>query len=271
MSNQEHKELPQKSYRTILQQEINAGLAELKRPARGLFLSSLSAGLDIGFSLLLMATLLTAIDGLFSKPFVHILLSFMYSIGFILVILGRSELFTEHTALAVLPVLDHKASLNELSRIWVIVFAGNITGATIFSLLVSWIGPALGIIELWAFSEIAHSMLDHAWWIIFVSGIIAGWLMGELAWLLAAGRDTISQVLFVFIVTSAIGFLNLHHSIAGTVEVLCGVITFPDLYFKDFLRFLFLSTIGNAFGGVIFVALIKYGHAIQTSEKNMKA
>jgi formate/nitrite transporter FocA (FNT family) len=268
MATQEHKELPQKSYLTILQQEINAGLAELKRPARGLFLSSLSAGLDIGFSLLLMATMLTVVDGMLSKPLVHILLSFMYSFGFILVILGRSELFTEHTALAVLPVLDRKASLVELSRIWVLVFAGNITGATIFSFLVSWIGPALGIIESWAFSEIAHSLLDHAWWIIFVSGVIAGWLMGEVAWLLAAGRDTISQVLFVFVITSAIGFLNLHHSIAGTVEVLCGVLTSPNIDLIDFLRFLFLSATGNAFGGVIFVALIKYGHAIQTSEKS---
>jgi formate/nitrite transporter FocA (FNT family) len=268
MATQEHKELPQKSYLTILQQEINAGLAELKRPARGLFLSSLSAGLDIGFSLLLMATMLTVVDGMLSKPLVHILLSFMYSVGFILVILGRSELFTEHTTLAVLPVLDRKASLVDLSRVWILVFAGNITGATIFSFLASWIGPALGIIEPWAFSEIAHSLLDHSWWIIFVSGVIAGWLMGEVAWLLAAGRDTISQVLFVFVITSAIGFLNLHHSIAGTVEVLCGVITSPALHLMDFLRFLVLSATGNAFGGVIFVALIKYGHAVQISENS---
>jgi len=268
MATHEHKELPQKSYRIILQQEINAGLAELKRPARGLFLSSLSAGLDIGFSLLLMATMLTAVEGIFSKPVIHILLSLMYSIGFILVILGRSELFTEHTALAVLPVLNRKASIAELSRIWILVFTGNITGATIFSFLVSWIGPALGIIEPWALSEIAHGLLDHAWWIIFISGVIAGWLMGELAWLLGAGRDTISQVFFVTLVTSAIGFLGLHHSIAGTVEMLCGVITSNNLGFIDFLRFLLPATTGNAFGGVIFVALIKYGHAIQTSEKS---
>ena len=88
-----------------------------------------------------------------------------------------------------------------------------------------------------------------------------------MAWLLAAGRDTISQILFVLIVTTAIGFLNLHHCIAGTVEVLAGVITSPTLFLEDFLRFLLLSSLGNAFGGVIFVAVIKYGHATQTTKK----
>lgn len=82
----------------------------------------------------------------------------------------------------------------------------------------------------------------------------------------SAGRDTISQVLFVWLVTTAIGFLNLHHSIAGTVEVLSGVIIDPDLTYIDFGRFLVNSTAGNACGGVIFVALIKYGHAIQSSD-----
>ncbi|MFZ5907057.1 MAG: formate/nitrite transporter family protein [Nitrospirota bacterium] len=267
MEKEEKKTLPQKSYHTILRQEINAGLLELNRPVGGLFLSSLSAGLDIGFSLLLMATMLSATSGIFSPPVVHILVSVMYSVGFILVILGRSELFTEHTALAVLPVLDRKASLADLFRIWAVVFTGNITGAIVFSCIISWMGPELGIINLWAFAEIAHSLLDHAWWVIFVSAVIAGWLMGELAWLLAAGRDTISQVLFVFVVTTAIGFLNLHHSIAGTVEVVTGILTSSELHLKDFLRFSFLSTTGNAFGGVIFVAIIKYGHAMQTIEK----
>lgn len=90
-----NKPLPQKSYRTILYQEIIAGLAELKRPTGGLLLSSLSAGLDIGFSLLLMAVMLSAVAGRLSDPVTDILVANMYSVGFILVILGRSELFTE--------------------------------------------------------------------------------------------------------------------------------------------------------------------------------
>jgi hypothetical protein len=49
------KEEPQKAYGQVLLNEVNAGLAEFRRPTAGLLLSSLSAGLDVSFSLLLMA------------------------------------------------------------------------------------------------------------------------------------------------------------------------------------------------------------------------
>ena len=65
----------------------------------------MSAGLDVGFSVLLMAAMWTAAEGKLSTPVVRILIGNMYAIGFVFVVLGRSELFTEQTTLAVLPVL----------------------------------------------------------------------------------------------------------------------------------------------------------------------
>lgn len=258
------EKLPQKSYRTILKQEIIAGLSELKRPASGLFLSSFSAGMDIGFSLILMAAMLSSIKGIFPGPVTHIILANLYSIGFILVILGRSELFTEHTALAVLPVLDGHAGIGELLRVWGIVFGGNIAGAVLIAMVAAWIAPAMGIISTSSLEEIAIPMIKHKWWLMLISAVLAGWLMGELAWLMAAGRDTISQIVFVWLVTTAIGYIGLHHSIAGTVEVLAGVFASPSLHWTDFCYFLFWATLGNAIGGSVFVALIKYGHASQS-------
>jgi len=266
-TSQDDADLARKSYRTILKQEIVAGLAELKRPVSGLFLSSLSAGLDVGFSLLLMAALLTLTKPTFDPAVIHILMANMYSVGFILVILGRSELFTEHTTLAVLPLFDRKATLGEVGRVWGVVFAGNIVGAAFFASLTWTTGPALGVVEPWALVEIAEKLTRHAWWVVLLSGILAGWLMGELAWLIAAGRDTISQVFFVWLVTTAIGLLGLHHSIAGTVEVLAGVFAGPELTMADFARFLVFATLGNAIGGVVFVAVIKYGHAIHAPDR----
>jgi formate/nitrite transporter FocA (FNT family) len=96
---------------------------------------------------------------------------------------------------------------------------------------------------------------------MFLSAVLAGWLMGLLSWLVAAGRDTISQIVIVWLVTTAIGFAGLHHVILGTVEVLSGAFSGQGINVNDFGRFLLWSTLGNAFGGVFFVALIKYGHA----------
>lgn len=257
----EKRQEPQKSYKTILEQEIRAGLTELERPARGLFLSGLSAGLDVSFSLLLMAIMLTLVEGRLSPPVVEILVANTYAAGFLFVVLGRSELFTEHTTLAVLPVLDRRSPVSRLGRLWAIIYVTNLAGAAAFAALASWIGPELHIIDPKAFGKIARGLVEHPPLTILLSAVLAGWLMGLLSWLVAASRDTISQIFIVWLVTASIGFAHLHHCVVGTAEVLSGVFSGQGVTFGDFLYFLGYSTLGNVLGGLVFVALIKYGHA----------
>lgn len=210
-----------------------------------------------------MAVMLTLVEGIFPQPVVTILVANLYTVGYIFVILGRSELFTEHTALAVLPVLNGKASLKRLIRLWLLAYISNLTGAALFAGLATIIGPALQITKPEAFGEIAHQMVKHSGWVILVSGMLTGWLMGLLAWLVTAGRDTISQVFFVWLVTAVIGLAHLHHAITGSVEVLVGIFAGQEVSWADYGHFLVWTTLGNMIGGVFFVALIKYGHAVQ--------
>jgi len=250
-----------KSYRAILAEEIEKGLAEAERPSLGLLLSSFAAGLEISFSVVLMATALTLFQGQASPPATELLVAQMYSFGFILVILGRSELFTEHTAMAVLPVMARRVTLTSLTRVWAVVYIGNLLGCLLFSGLLIWIVPAREVIDVAVFEKIAHNVLGDSWWITLLNAILAGWLMGLLGWIVAAARDTISQIVSVWLIASAIGFAKLHHCIVGTVEALPGVFTSESLTASDFGHFLLWTTLGNAIGGVVFVAGVKYGHA----------
>ncbi len=256
---------PRKPARRILEQEISEGLGEIERPLPGLFLSGLSAGMDVGFSLLLMAVTLSQFGGVIPEPFVNLMMANMYAIGFIFVIVGRSELFTEHTTLAVLPVLNGRASVAGLVRLWSVIYVANLVGAAIFAALITLIGPALGVIKVAAFGTIAEHMTAHAWWVILLSGVLAGWMMGLLSWLVTAGRDTISQIVLVWLVTTAIGFSGLHHSIVGSAEVLAGLFAGQGITLADFGHFLLWATLGNAVGGVFFVALIKYSHVLYSA------
>ncbi len=252
-----------KSYGTILEEEIFQGLHELERPAVGLFLSGTSAGLDIGFSVLLMAALLTLLQGAVPQPLVKLAVANAYAVGFVFVILGRSELFTEHTALAVFPVLGGRASVARLARLWGIVYASNIVGAACFAALLAWIAPPLSSVSGQAFGVFGHELVDHPPAVMLTSALLAGWMMGLLSWILAAAQETIARILLVWLVTASIGLLGLHHSVVGTVEVLSGVLTDATLSLGDFFRFLVWTTLGNALGGVVFVAVIKYSHAIK--------
>jgi len=253
-----------KPARRILEQEIMEGLEEIERPTFGLFMAGLSAGLEIGFSLLLMAVTLTAFADQQASPLVDLLVANLYSVGYIFVIIGRSELFTEHTTLAVLPVLNRRASIAALLKLWVVVYLANLLGTTLFAGLLSVIGPALGVINAPVFATLATHMVDHQWWVILLSATLTGWLMGLLSWLVTAGRDTISQIVLIWLITTAIGFVGLHHSITGSVEVLTAIFANQSISFGAYGHFLLWTTLGNTIGGVVFVALIKYSHVSYT-------
>lgn len=249
---------PLKSYGTILEEETQLAVKELRRPTLGLIASGLVAGLGIGTSLLAMAAILTAEGGEPGGPGTAVLMASAYAVGFIIVILGRTDLFTEYTTLAILPVLDGRSSLGRLARFWGLIYLSNLVGAALFAAALASLATRMGVLEPWALGSIAEELVRHPDLVILASAGLAGWLMGFLSWLIAAGRDTISQIFFVWLVAAAIGLGELHHVVVGTAEVLGGAFAGQGVTVADFGRFLLWTTLGNAAGGLIFAVLIRY-------------
>lgn len=257
--NTETEQKPQKSQQLILKQTEETGLTQLNRRSAGLMLSGITAGLDIGFSVLMMMVVLNLFKGIFPAPVVSFFVSIMYPLGFIFVILGRSELFTEHTTLAILPVLQGLASIKKLLRLWLIVYLSNIFGGLLFALILSYFGGSLHFIKGWAIAEISNDLIANSWLTKLLSAALAGWLMGLLAWLIAAARETISQIIIIFIITTCIGLASLPHCIVGNIEVSSGLFH-GDVSFTNYINFLVPVTLGNIIGGVFFVGILKYSH-----------
>lgn len=257
---------PQKSQLIILQHTEEAALTQLERGSTGLFLSGISAGLDIGFSVLLMAITLTVFNGIFPAPVVRFIVANMYPIGFIFVILGRSELFTEHTTLAILPVLQGLASIKKLFRLWAIVYISNIAGGLLFALILSYFASSLHFLNKEAFAHIAEGFIHNSWLTTLLSAALAGWLMGLLAWLVAAARETISQIFIIWTVTAAIGFVGLPHCIVGNIEIAATLFS-GKISFNEYINFLWPVTLGNAIGGVLFVGILKFSHTVHSGEE----
>jgi formate/nitrite transporter FocA (FNT family) len=250
----------------ILHEQIETSLHEHRRSRFSLLLSSFSAGLEVGFSLLLMAAAYSMFAANSSPEFTHVLIAFCYPLGFVFVIIGRSELFTEHTTLAIFPVLNGNETIKNLFILWGIVYLGNIVGGCIFSFLAVYLGQEMMLIKPDTFYELAHKLTDYSWHAILVSGIFAGWLMGLLAWLIASVNETISRILMVVLVTTVIGFLGLHHSIVGNIELFAGFITSVKITFGIYTKTLLLASAGNILGGVFFVALLKFSHVKNSEE-----
>lgn len=255
-----------RDYQTILRLQIEEGLDELARPAQGQFLSSLSCGLTLGigvFGLLMFTTLLGPLLG---EGAVHLLRSGAYTFGFVLAIMSQTELFTEHTTLAVFPVLSGEATTRNLGQLWSIVFVGNIVGGTLFAGFVFVSGPALGVIDQRAFVDVATTFIELSPTGVFTGGILAGWLMALLSWIHTSVGDSVSRILVIVICTFPIGFGHLPHCVAGNIEVVAGMLAGADITLAQWAQFLAVTTAGNIVGGVVFVALLNYSHVVWGTE-----
>jgi formate/nitrite transporter FocA (FNT family) len=262
----EQEKEPQKPYEQILVNELTTGLHEFERPWLGLLLSSLSGGLDVSFSVLLMAVVWTLVHDTFSQAMTSLLVANMYTIGFIFVVVGRSELFTEHTSRAMFPVISGQASWAALARLWSLVYVGNLVGVALFALVVAFAGPPMKVVAPEGLAKLAGPLVERGWLLMLVSGGLAGWLMGLMAWLVSACRDTISQIVVVWLIATTIAVVKLPHAIVGSGEVLASLFAGQGTTPGDFAYFLALTTVGNSIGGVVFVAALKYGHSTRGSD-----
>ena len=254
-------EQPKEPYEIMVEQ-IEAGLKEHRRSNTGLFISSLSAGLEVGFSILVIGIIYTLFKTEVSPGKLYLMMALVYPIGYIFVIVGRSELFTEHTVLATIPVLNGEASLKSLFNLWVIIYSGNLIGGYLFAIIVLRFNAGTHLISLDFFHFVSQKMIAYSSSNVLVSSIIAGWLMGTLSWLLSSAQDTLSRVAMIFFVTFIISIAGLHHCIVGSIEIFMAYFANANnISGLELLKFQGLATLGNIIGGVVLVALVKYGHS----------
>jgi formate/nitrite transporter FocA (FNT family) len=235
------------------------GEEEMARPATSLWWSGFAAGLSISFSLLGQAILQAHLPDTPWRPLVG---SLGYSVGFIMVVLSRQQLFTENTITAVLPVMAEFNGRNlwRLCRMWGIVFAANMAG-TLFAALFCSFTPVLTPELRGAMLDVSHLIVDHTWFEMMFRGIAAGFLMAAMVWLIPGAATAQFHVitLMTFLI-SAGGFM---HIVAGSMEafmlILSGAVGWWPLLASYFLPVL----IGNIVGGTALFALIAYAQVMK--------
>ncbi len=185
-------------------------------------------------------------------------MALVYPLGFIVCIMSGTQLFTEQTATAVYPALDKRVNLNSLFKLWLIVLLGNMLGTLVSSLLIYTTEPV--IIAKDGFLEIMNHLIHFNGFEVFISAVLAGWLMAQGGWLVMATPPASSQVICIYIVTFIIGLGGLHHSIAGSAEIFTGLLHSPDPEYIKSLNFLLFAIVGNLVGGSLFVGVLNYSH-----------
>jgi formate/nitrite transporter FocA (FNT family) len=235
------------------------GDEEMERPATSLWWSGLAAGLSISFSLLAQAILMAHLP---DAPWRTLVSSFGYCVGFLMVVLGRQQLFTESTITVVLPVLKNLtfANLWRMARLWAIVLAANIAGtlfAALFCAYTPVIPPELRVGML----DISRHLLELGWWDMGFRGISSGFLIAAMVWMIPSAES--AKFLVIALMTYLIAIGGFTHVIAGSMEAILLVIAGDWEWWRMIGQFMVPVLIGNMIGGTALFALISYAQVME--------
>ncbi|HZR57261.1 MAG TPA: formate/nitrite transporter family protein [Terriglobales bacterium] len=227
---------------------------EVKRSVRTLAFSGVAGGITMGLTGLGVASIRSLVGDGGWQDFISYLI---YPVGFIAVIIGRAQLFTENTLYPVVLVLDKRSYLLATARLWAVVFASNIFGALLFAILVtktSALRPDILSQLLKLGNEAAYGNPSHFFW----SGVIGGWLIALVAWMVTASHWTIGQLAMVWLLTFVVGIGKFAHCVVTSTEILSVVVS-GSMPLMNYLRWIIPATLGNIVGGVFIVSLLNYG------------
>lgn len=130
----QQKDLERPSAEDIYEQVAANARQELARTSIALALSGFGAGAFMGLSALGTAIALALLG---ASEHARVISRMFYPLGFIVVIIGRSQLFTENTLYPVALVLTEKRQFWNTMRLWAVVLPTNVLGAFCFALLAS--------------------------------------------------------------------------------------------------------------------------------------
>jgi formate/nitrite transporter FocA (FNT family) len=234
------------------------GEEELERPAVALAWSGLAAGLSMGFSLLAEAALQAYLPDAAWRPLVS---SAGYSVGFLIVILGAQQLFTENTLTVILPLQVHKniPTVKKVLRLWGVVLAANIVGTCLFAFALAKLSFLEGPLQQ-AVLAVSIGHAGHGFWIVLVRAVFAGWLIALMVWMMPNAAT--SRVAIIIILTYLIGLAGLSHIVAGSTNIFYLVATGHLSLGQYFTTFFFPTVIGNIVGGVSLVAALAHAQVV---------
>lgn len=230
------------------------GEEELNCPGGSLFWSGTAAGITIMVSVIVEGALRRRLpDAPWSDAIVHL----GYSVGFLMVILGRMQLFTEQTIVAVLPVMAAPSRQNiwRSARLWTIVFGANMIGA----FTAAAVNTKLHLVSselLASMLAVSGHLLHKAPLQVLAQAVPAGFIIASVAWIRAAVGN--GDFLIVATLTYVIAVGDFTHVIAGSAEAFLLLIAGQIDLSYALGTLIGPALIGNVIGGTGLFALLAY-------------
>jgi formate transporter len=181
----------------------------------------------------------------------------LFPLGLILVVIGGAELFTSDCAVIPFAVLHQQLRVKNVLRIWTIVYFGNFIGALLVAYFFAF---QSGILNAQPWHNAAISLAIHktegSFWVTFIKGVGANWLVCMAVWLAYAAKSIGGKIVAMWFPVMCFVTFGMEHSIANmffipTAMFLGAPIQLQQLFVANLLP----ATLGNIVGGVVLVSL----------------
>ncbi len=248
---EEHERLSQHLIYEIIRRD---GIEELMRPFKSLFLSGVGAGILVSFSFVCMAVLQSFLP---NQPWAPLITKWGYTVGFVLVILCRAQLFTENTITTVIPLFKPFTwkKLGAVLRLWHLVLAGNLVGTSLVAVFLTTPG-LLNLDFIIEMQAIAHHVSAFTWQENLLRGIPSGILIAAIVWMMPTARQF--ALFLVAFITYFIAAGDFTHIVVGSCEMMYAVLNGMASPYDYIFQFLVPVGAGNIIGGTGVFTMLGY-------------
>lgn len=242
----------------IWDQSVQEGSRRLERGTVGMAATGVIGGVDVMIGIMALTVVSGALAVALPEQIAHIGGSLVFGVGFVLIILGRSELFTENFLVPIAPVLRGLAPVSSVARLWTVTALANLAGIFVLAAIFT----RAGLVPpetLDAAGKVADTFAERDFVAALLSAIVAGTVMTLFTWMSTAVELDIGRIAIALIIGFILAAPTLNHAIVGFGEMSFGLLagTTSTAEWVDLAQNLPVSVLGNLIGGLGFVTLAR--------------
>lgn len=235
------------------------GAKRLHRPLLGDAITAFTGGMSVGFGAIALAAAAAAVGGGLGTSSVGLLVgSLVFPVGFLILLVGKTELFTENFLLPVAAVLKHRGNLKQLGSLWIVTLGSNLFGVLVFAFLASR-GDVLAAGAADELIALAEHKVHYDFSTAFIKAVFAGWLITTLTWLLVAAEGGLGpRIAVIWAVAALIVLGQFNHVVISAAEIFMAMMLGAPIGVGTWVTANFLPALaGNIVGGLVFETMLQ--------------
>jgi formate/nitrite transporter FocA (FNT family) len=240
---------------------VDQGAQRLHRSWREVLTTGLAGGLEVAMGVL-------ALLAVYAETGSHLLAGLAFSIGFIALLLARSELFTEGFLVPVTAVVARRASSAQLGKLWLGTLVANLVGGWLVMWVVVHALPEIGTTAVQSATRFVDAPLD-------LQSVCLAFLAGSAITLMTRmqhGADTegakiVAAVAGAFVLAG----LVLFHSILDSLIIFGALHAGAPFGYGDWLAWFWYTVLLNMAGGLLVVTMLRLVRSKELIERERAA